>query len=166
MSTGIEYTGAIGVQNKMPIMCILWVHLNISEERIRRVFEELNLGMIERVDMVPITNQKGDNFNRVFIHMRWNISNPDADKLRQMLLNEKQVQIVYDEPWYWKVSAYKKKPSRYQPVQHKPVTKPTIRYNDTLDNLRYVNHLDQRINENGERINENGEIIEDGEEEG
>jgi hypothetical protein len=92
-----------------PSLCIPRVFPNIDEKRIRRVFDQLNLGQIERVDIVKKTTEKGENFNRVFIHFgRW-ASNENANKAREMLINGKEVKIIYDDPWFWKVSAYKQR---------------------------------------------------------
>jgi hypothetical protein len=88
-------------------MCIPRVYPNISEGRIRKIFDELNIGVIERVDIVSKTTEKGERFNRVFIHMdRW-FHNSNASVARERLLGGKDIKIIYDDPWFWKVSAYK-----------------------------------------------------------
>ena len=91
----------------IPSMCIPRVYPNISEGRIRKIFDELNIGVIERVDIVSKTTEKGERFNRVFIHMdRW-FHNSNASVARERLLGGKDIKIIYDDPWFWKVSAYK-----------------------------------------------------------
>lgn len=91
----------------LPSMCIPRVYPNISEGRIRKIFDELNIGVIERVDIVSKTTEKGERFNRVFIHMdRW-FNNSNASLSRERLLGGKDIKIIYDDPWFWKVSAYK-----------------------------------------------------------
>ena len=91
----------------IPSMCIPRVYPNISEGRIRKIFDELNIGVIERVDIVSKTTEKGEKFNRVFIHMeRW-FHNSNACLSRERLLGGKDIKIIYDDPWFWKVSAYK-----------------------------------------------------------
>jgi hypothetical protein len=91
----------------LPSMCIPRVYPNISEGRIRKIFDELNIGVIERVDIVSKTTEKGERFNRVFIHMdRW-FHNSNASVARERLLGGKDIKIIYDDPWFWKVSAYK-----------------------------------------------------------
>jgi hypothetical protein len=88
-------------------MCIPRVYPNISEGRIRKIFDELNIGVIERVDIVSKATEKGERFNRVFIHMdRW-FHNSNASVARERLLGGKDIKIIYDDPWFWKVSAYK-----------------------------------------------------------
>ncbi len=91
----------------IPSMCIPRVYPNISEGRIRKIFDELNIGVIDRVDIVSKTTEKGERFNRVFIHMdRW-FNNSNACVARERLLGGKDIKVVYDDPWFWKISAYK-----------------------------------------------------------
>ncbi len=91
----------------IPSLCIPRVYTNISEGRIRKIFNDLNLGVIERIDIVNKTTEKGERFNRVFIHMeRW-FQNGNASVARERLLNGKDIKVIYDDPWFWKVSAYR-----------------------------------------------------------
>jgi len=115
-----------------PILCIPGVFANIKEERIRRIFADLDLGEVERIDIVvpkrPVeATQKENKFNRVFIHLIWKQTD-QATAARERLLQGKEVKIIYDEPWFWKVSAYKPpvvlaKP-QFQQQQQKPKIQP------------------------------------------
>jgi hypothetical protein len=99
----------------IPVLCIPRVHRTINETRIRNIFDELNMGSIERIDIVSKKNDKDNKFNRVFIHYReWN-DTENAIIARERLLQGKEIKIIYDEPWFWKISAYKEgehKPSK------------------------------------------------------
>ncbi len=91
-----------------PSICIPRVFPNISRQRIKRVMEGLNIGTIDRIDMVNKTNTKGKTFKRVFIHFKeWNDSEASV-RMREKLINSEQVKIFYErdesKPWYWKVS--------------------------------------------------------------
>ena len=91
----------------VPSLCIPRVFPNIDERRIRNVFDALEMGEIAKVDIVRKRTEKGEKFNRVFIHWkRWNIGG-NADLARERLLNGKEIKIIYDDPWFWKVSAYR-----------------------------------------------------------
>jgi hypothetical protein len=91
----------------VPSLCIPRVFPNIDERRIRGIFDTLNMGEIARVDIIPRKTEKGENFNRVFIHWkRWNDSE-NANNSRERLLNGKEIKIIYDDPWFWKISAYR-----------------------------------------------------------
>jgi hypothetical protein len=110
MNSNTNTTGAIDFRTLpdfLPSMCIPRVYPNISEGRIRKIFDELNIGVIERVDIISKTTEKGERFNRVFIHMdRW-FHNSNASVARERLLGGKDIKVVYDDPWFWKISAYK-----------------------------------------------------------
>ena len=97
-----------------PSICIPRVFANITEARVLAIFKNLDLGEIERVDMIQRTNDKGENFQRVFIHFaEWYDTteagepNASAIEVRQRLLKGIQVKVVYDDPWFWKLSASK-----------------------------------------------------------
>jgi hypothetical protein len=110
-------------------MCIPRVFKNITRERVMGVIKDLDLGVIERIDMVQRENEKGDKFQRVFVHFKkWN-SNPNAERARQMLLSGKEIKIIYDDPWFWKISANKSvhAGSSADHIQRKPV----IRFDDS-----------------------------------
>jgi hypothetical protein len=86
-------------------ICIPRVFKNITERRIRAIFYKLRLGFVERVDMVAKTNEKGDDFWRVFVHFSdWNDKNQHGVQMRHKLETGDKVKIVYDNPWYWMVS--------------------------------------------------------------
>lgn len=96
-----------------PSLCIPRVFSNITWQRVKEVFADLGLGDIERVDMVRKENDKGEKFQRVFVHFRsWNTSD-DAQAVREKVLSGDMIQIVYDDPWFWKVGMSKiAKPER------------------------------------------------------
>ena len=87
-----------------PSMCIPRVFSNITKERILGIFNDLNIGSIERIDQVFRTNDDGAHFQRVFVHIRWN-DDEISNKARTRLLQGKDIKIIYNDPWFWKVSA-------------------------------------------------------------
>ena len=89
-------------------LCIPRVFSNIGEKRIRSVFFALKLGHIGRIDIVSKITEKGEKFNRVFIHFeRW-FDTPNAHSALKLLSEGKDIKVIYDEPWFWKVSTYRK----------------------------------------------------------
>ena len=90
-----------------PSICIPRVFSNITWMRVKSVFEELGLGEVDRVDMVKKENEKGESFKKVFVHFKHWASTPEANQCRQKLISGDQVKIVYDTPWFWKISASK-----------------------------------------------------------
>jgi hypothetical protein len=108
------------MSENQPVLCIPGVFANIKEERIRRIFNDLNIGNVDRVDIVvpKVSVESGgkeNKFNRVFIHLNWN-DTPDAVACRKKLIEGKDVKIIYDEPWFWRVSAYRP-PAPKKPFQ-------------------------------------------------
>lgn len=116
--------------NNVPSLCIPRVFSNWTESRIRRIFDDLGMGEIQRIDVVSKTTEKGEKFNRVFVHFKRWFSNQNADMARERLLNGKEIKIVYDDPWFWKVSAYRevKKSDHLPDRDERP--RPSIRFDD------------------------------------
>ena len=73
-----------------PSMCIPRVFSNITKERILGIFNDLNIGSIERIDQVFRTNDDGAHFQRVFVHIRWN-DDEISNKARTRLLQGKDI---------------------------------------------------------------------------
>ena len=109
-----------------PVLCIPRVFSNISESRIRGIFNGLNMGELERIDIVPIANGPGEKFNRVFVHFRrWNDSE-NSNKARDRLINGKEIKIIYDDPWFWKITAYRQSGRKSEPAEGP--RRPTIEF--------------------------------------
>jgi hypothetical protein len=149
--------------------------MNIDEKRIRRIFDELNMGEIQRIDVVSKTTDKGEKFNRIFVHFKRWFTNENADMARERLLNGKEIKIIYDDPWFWKVSAYREannapaRPNVEKPTHKKAslqfdsdeeeITKSTTirnRYSN-IDETKTRNENDNRMprNENDNRMPRN-----------
>lgn len=116
--------------NNVPSLCIPRVFSNWTESRIRRIFDDLGMGEIQRIDVVSKTTEKGEKFNRVFVHFKRWFANKNADMARERLLNGKEIKIVYDDPWFWKVSAYRevKKDNHHSDREERP--RASIRFDD------------------------------------
>ena len=90
-----------------PAICIPRVFSNVTETKIREVFVKLALGDVSRIDIKDRHNEKGEDFKRVYVHFKkWN-SSENAQEVRNKLLDGKDVKVVYDFPWFWKMSASK-----------------------------------------------------------
>lgn len=94
-----------------PSLCIPRVFNNITEVRIRKVFDDLGLGKVSRIDIKDRKNENGDSFKRVYVHFDKWFWNENAQAARRKLVSGKEIKIVYDNPWFWKVSASKWAPS-------------------------------------------------------
>ena len=89
----------------VPSLCIPRVFSNIPRDRIFRIVDDLGLGRILGIDMVPKVSEKGEKYNRIFIHFTAWSTSKDAEKARQIALSGGEFKILYDDPYFWKVSA-------------------------------------------------------------
>jgi len=128
-----------------PSLCIPRVFNNISESKIRQVFDELGLGRISGVDIKERRNEKGDSFKRVYIHFEKWFWNENAQSARKKLVSGKEIKIVYDNPWFWKVSASKWTPSRDYEIGE-TTTQKTARI---IDDYHYqvIDEFDRELND-------------------
>jgi hypothetical protein len=93
------------IADNVPSMCIPRTFINITRSHVYKTINDLNLGVIDHIDMVRRKNEKGEEFQRVFIHFsKWH-SNSVADRARTLLLSDKEIKVIYDDPWFWKISA-------------------------------------------------------------
>jgi hypothetical protein len=89
-----------------PSICIPRVFKNTTRKDIYDTFEKLNLGAVDRIDLVPKVNARGEHYNKVFIHFkRWNNKDATSVATRDKLLKGEEIKIVYREPWFWKCTA-------------------------------------------------------------
>jgi len=135
-----------------PSICIPRAFSNISEKRVAKVFELLELGTLDHIDMVERVDTNGKKFQRIFVHFtRWS-SSPEASAVRTRLLEGKEVKIVYEDPWFWKISVNKAKPSGAKagggvPGARKKHVKPTINFggDDSLQERKQEKCAEQRV---------------------
>jgi len=89
-----------------PSICIPRAFKSTTRKDIYDVVERLDLGAVERIDMVAKVNARGECYNKVFIHFKmWNKKSEVAQNTRAQLLRGEEVKIVYSEPWFWKCTA-------------------------------------------------------------
>lgn len=83
-------------------VCIPRMFTNISEQRIRNTFSDLEIGNISHVDFVLKRNKDGKEYNMVFVHFSELFDCEAANHFKEDVENpEKQAKIVYEDPWYW-----------------------------------------------------------------
>lgn len=98
--------------NRMGVsICIPRIFNNINYRRIKNWFIQ-NLrswGFVERVDVVPVFKDGKQVHKRAFVHYAIGKFNLNADdgsgnKIIDALIGGDTIQVIYDEPWYWKLS--------------------------------------------------------------
>jgi hypothetical protein len=137
--------------NNVPSLCIPRVFPNINEKRIRGIFDDLNMGEIQRIDIVSKMTDKGEKFNRVFVHFKRWFSNANADTARERLINGKEIKIIYDDPWFWKVSAYRE-PNKAAPSRPQVNKKVAHLQFDSDEDRAQTNHSSRQTDEFGRDI--------------
>ena len=104
---------------------------NLNWRRIRHIFIEANLGFVERVDVV----NKGK-FKTAYVHFaagKWNMRSYEAREFLNQLQAGKEVQFVYDEPWFWKLSISNVERPTEAPKPKKYGRKPTLDLSTTSE---------------------------------
>ena len=85
-----------------PIICIPYVNNDIHKKQLCDTFNKYNFGRIKRIDLIKINKSQ-----RAFIHyIYWN-DNIKTKQALEWLNNGDDIKVMYDEPWYWKCSAFK-----------------------------------------------------------
>lgn len=111
-------------------LCIPRVFNNIGWRRIKQTMISCGWGYVDRVDVIPCGTHK-----RAFVHFapgKWNTRSGEAMAVLEAFRNGQQVQVVYDEPWFWKISASGSKKPAEGP---KPKQRPTVRISDALPSV-------------------------------
>jgi len=154
-----------------PSICIPRTFTTIRGEQTKRAvfntFRDLRVGHIERIDTVHKTDQRGERYCTVYVHLKWNMNSKLARDTRQKLLDGQDVKIVYDEPWFWKctMSTMEKPESRFPEKQERTTSRPRI---DLGDGTRVVSrytrddqqeHEDHHQREQGENAEPNREQL-------
>jgi len=119
-------------------LCIPRVFSNIGEKQIRGVFYALKLGHIGRIDIVNKISEKGKRVNRVFIHFEQWFDTENAISALKLLNEGKDIKIIYDDPWFWKVFAYN--PLRKDPLFTQKVNNPADEYIKKSDKIKEINY--------------------------
>ena len=122
-----------------PSLCIPRVFNNITESKIRQVFDELGLGKISGVDIKERKNEKGEPVKRVYLHFEKWFWNESAQSTRRKLISGKEIKIVYDNPWFWKVSA-----SKWAPSHNNYEIGQTERPNTGAQTVRVMNDFEEQ----------------------
>ena len=85
------------------------VFANIREDRIIKVFHDLDIGNVGKVDLVKRTNKQGKSFNMAFIHFDELYQNEPANEFHRDILEDKKSKVVYEDPWFWLVLPFEEK---------------------------------------------------------
>ena len=90
--------------NINPAMSLYIPHVfpNFTSEYIARVFELLEIGYVDHVDMVAKLDKNGRPYNSAYIHFaEWCNTIITKNFQKRVLDPEREALIVHDDPWYW-----------------------------------------------------------------
>ena len=86
------------------------VFSNIRANRISDTFHNLDIGDVEKVDLVAKTSKNGDSYNMAFVHFKGFFdTQAAADFRREVEDPEIKAKLVYEDPWFWLVLPFEKK---------------------------------------------------------
>jgi hypothetical protein len=75
---------------------------NFTGEYIAAVFEDLEIGRVDHVDLVSKLDNSGKPYNSAYIHFQYWCSGPIAENFQARVQDpSKEARIVHDDPWYW-----------------------------------------------------------------
>uniref|UniRef100_A0A6C0DH62 RRM domain-containing protein n=1 Tax=viral metagenome TaxID=1070528 RepID=A0A6C0DH62_9ZZZZ len=95
--------------HNFPNLCIPRVNTFVTKEQVFEIINKYSFGSIEKIDVIKKrgVNKNNDYSNMVFIYFnKWN-DNALAKSVKNRLMSGKDIKIIYDDPWYWKISAIK-----------------------------------------------------------
>ena len=91
-----------------PSLCIPRIDNNTTKDDILNVIKQLRLGKISKIDIIYKKNNTKSLHNKAFIHFdHWYYSNPDVNEIKEKILNNQTIKVVYNKPWYWKITLSK-----------------------------------------------------------
>ena len=80
-------------------ICIPRLKSFIYYTNVKTCFEKLNIGTIERIDIV---NNKLSRTKKAFIHLSELNDTENETKIYKLLNEKKSFKLVYSFPWFWK----------------------------------------------------------------
>ena len=82
-------------------ICIPSIERNITSFDIKKTFEKLDIGKINRV-----TVKKKNKHSTAFIYLQsWNIKSKNAKIFYKKIIEGEEVNLIYEFPWFWKCRA-------------------------------------------------------------
>uniref|UniRef100_A0A6C0KDX5 RRM domain-containing protein n=1 Tax=viral metagenome TaxID=1070528 RepID=A0A6C0KDX5_9ZZZZ len=86
------------------VLCIPRVLSTVKNYEIQHVFHKLNIGNINYISFIP---NKDKHTYKVFVYLSKWFDNEKALMIKTKLNNGETLFIVYDYPWFWKISLNK-----------------------------------------------------------
>ena len=126
MNAQMNYQGEMNYQAEMQSqinsdlsLYIPHVFPNFTKEYIAGVFEDLEIGIIDHVDLVAKMDKNGNIYNAAYVHFsEWFKTTAVANFQERVVDLNREARIVHDDPWYWIILENTAK--KYEPGARKP----------------------------------------------
>jgi hypothetical protein len=95
--------------NDGPNLCIPRVNTCVTKDLVFEIINKYSFGCIEKIEVIKkkVSHKNNDYSNMVFIYFNKWYDNDLAKSVKDRLMSGKDIKIIYDDPWYWKISALK-----------------------------------------------------------
>lgn len=98
------------------ILVIPCISATIRKETIIDAFKKIHICELSKIELIEnksVThiNKKGK-YNIAFIHIHKWLNTDTAQFALNRLKEQKEIKLVYDIPWFWKITAFKSKESK------------------------------------------------------
>jgi hypothetical protein len=92
-----------------PNLCIPRVNTCVTKDQVFEIINKYSFGSIQKIDVIKKKGsyKNNDYSNMVFIYFNGWYDNDLANSVKERLMSGKDIKIIYDDPWYWKISAIK-----------------------------------------------------------
>ena len=95
-----------GIPMSSPSICISYANMNTTNTDVLNIFKKLNLGKISSIQFTVCTNNvSNERFYKIFIH--FTVWYNKYNEIRIKLLNNDVQYIIYNFPWFWKITKFK-----------------------------------------------------------
>ena len=83
-----------------PSICIPRLAPSFNDGQILDIIKEIELGEIDKIDLINKTDRNGDDYLMAFLHFAsWNMEG-NAKTVREQLMNDEKITVYYDDPKY------------------------------------------------------------------
>lgn len=96
-----------------PSICIPRLPATFSDGQLVDIINEIGLGKIEKIDLILKEDKNGVDYLMAFVHMEEWLSTETAQSVREDLLNNEKITVVYEDPLYLTLTkSYSERPTR------------------------------------------------------
>ena len=120
MNTQMNYQSEMTSQiDESLSLYIPHVFPNFDKEYVAGVFEDMEFGIVDHVDLVAKMDKNGKPYNAAYIHFsEWFNTTSVANFQERVVDPTREARIVHDDPWFWIV--LENKATKYEPGARKP----------------------------------------------